>query len=100
MSHGDHVGFGIESLRIAALCSFAVAQPLYDVLGEHAQFFISRGSGPIDVAFFILAISVGVPGVALLLLAGARLLGPRLHRAVLVALVGGLVAAAWPREIA
>ncbi len=93
MSHGDHDGFWIESLRIVALCSFAVAQPLYDVLGEHAQFFISRGAGSIDVAFFILAISAGVPGVALLLLAGARLLDGRLHRAVLMAIIAGLVAA-------
>ena len=31
-------------LRLAALWAFAVAQPLFDLLGRNAEFFVARGS--------------------------------------------------------
>ena len=72
--------FGFEALHVVVLFSFAVAQPLYDLLGRHPQFFVSRGSESVDVALFVGAVSLGLPGVAIGLLAVARLSGRRAER--------------------
>ena len=85
--------FGAQSLRLLSLCAFAVAQPLYDVLGSHAQFFVSRGSEALDVAFFVVAISLGVPALAIGVVEAAGLLGARVRSAFSVAVCSALVAA-------
>lgn len=84
--------FGAESLRLVALCAFALAQPLYDVLGDHPQFFISRGSERIDIALFVLALSLGAPLLAIAAVETAGLAGARVRRGAAVAIASGLVA--------
>ncbi len=84
--------FGFEALHVLVLFSFAVAQPLYDLLGRHPQFFVSRGSESVDVALFVLAVSLGLPAVAIALLALARLAGRRAEQVCLLAIVTVLVA--------
>ena len=56
------------------LSGFALAQPLFDILGKNAEFFAVRGSTPSDIVLFALAVTF-VPAVVLLLIevrVGAR----------------------------
>ncbi len=85
---------GLEALHVLALSSFAIAQPLYDVLGDHAQFFVSRGSEAIDVALFVLAVSFVAPAAVVLLLGLCCWMGRRIERGFLLALVAVLAACA------
>jgi hypothetical protein len=76
------------ALQLLALWSFAVAQPLFDVLGRGATFFVARRATPAEVWLFALAAAL-VPGLgALLAVALARRAGPRAGRAALLAAVG------------
>jgi hypothetical protein len=76
----------VRALHLGALWAFAVAQPLFDLLGGQAQFFVARGSTAADIVIFALVITVVPPAVLALLV---HLVGDRLQ----VALVGVLVAA-------
>ncbi|MEJ7714619.1 MAG: hypothetical protein WKF40_02475 [Thermoleophilaceae bacterium] len=38
--------------HIAALSTFALAQPLFDLLGKNPEFFAARGSAPWDIISF------------------------------------------------
>jgi hypothetical protein len=64
------------ALRLAhllALSAFALAQPLFDILGKNAEFFAVRGSTPADIVLFALAVTF-VPALVLFaveLVAGA-----------------------------
>ena len=49
------------ALRLAhllALSAFALAQPLFDILGKNAEFFAVRGSTPADIVLFALVITI------------------------------------------
>ena len=70
--------FLTEALHLFVLSSFAVAQPIYDLVGSNAEFFVAHRAGPGTIAAFVLALSVGLPALlvlieALALLASARL---------------------------
>ncbi len=58
----------IEALHVLTLCAFAVAQPLFDLLGRNASFFVAHASSRTDVVLFTFA-TVLVPWLVLL---GAR----------------------------
>ena len=79
-------------LNLAVLWTFAVAQPLFDLLKDNPEFFAARGSSGFDIISFSVLL-VTLPPVLLLaieLLAG--LAGATVRRAVHVVLLGGLVA--------
>ena len=59
-------------LHLGALCSFALAQPLFDLLGNTPEFFAARGSTSFDIVSFSVLVLVLPP---LLLLAVELLLG-------------------------
>lgn len=85
---------GGGALALVGLSAFAIAQPLFDLLGDEPQFFISRGSEGPDLLGFALALSLGVPALLVLPLALASGLGARVGRAaaaVLGAVLVGLV---------
>ena len=82
--------------HLAVLSTFALAQPLFDLLKDNPEFFAARGSPGGDVITFAIAIVLLPPlvGLALELLAG--LASARLREAVhllLVALCVTLIAA-------
>ncbi len=56
--------------HLLAACGFALAQPLFDILGKNAEFFAVRGSPPLDIVAFALAVAFALP----LLLLGIELL--------------------------
>ena len=95
VSPAGHDGLGRRALELAALCAFAFAQPLFDLLGRNPEFFAARGAPPADIVLF----AVGVVLLPIAILVGiealAGLAGPRAQNAVhgvLVALLGALVA--------
>lgn len=70
--------------HLLLLGGFAVAQPIYDVLGKGAEFFVAHDAQRSDFVALILVLSV-LPGMGLAALVGvASLLGRRLAKAVLV----------------
>ena len=78
--------------QLLGLCALAVAQPLFDLLSDNAEFFAARGSGGLDVTVFTIVVALGPPlllfGVELL----AGLVDRRARRAVHLLFVAGLVA--------
>ncbi len=82
----------IRWLHLLAASGFALAQPLFDILGKNAEFFAVRGSPPGDIVVFALVV-VFVPATVLF---GIELLvGLASKRAALVVhyvFLGGLVA--------
>ncbi len=79
----------LAGLHLLVLWSFAVAQPLFDLLGKNGEFFGARGSTRWDVILFALAVALIAPAVLLALEA----MLPRsarfpVHLVVVAALVG------------
>jgi hypothetical protein len=84
--------FAFDALHLVVLSSFAIARPLFQVLGAGASFFAVRGSSAGQIVEFALAVGLGL-GVALALAEALALvvLGRRGRRVVHVACVWALV---------
>ncbi|MGH2945584.1 MAG: sulfatase-like hydrolase/transferase [Solirubrobacteraceae bacterium] len=83
----------VRVLHLAALWAFAFVQPLLDLLGRQAQFFVARGNTSGDIVVLALAIALVPPaimGTAVWLVGRAR---PALGWGLQLALVGVLAAA-------
>lgn len=77
-------------LHVATLWALAVAQPLFDLLGESGEFFAVRDSTRWDIVLFAVGLVLVPPAAVLLLevLAGAA--DPRFGRGLHLGVVGGL----------
>ncbi len=84
--------FAIDSLHIFVLCGFALAQPLLDLMGRTAEFFVVRRSEPTDVLLLVLLVCILLPTLVVLVEAAAGRVGPRVRQAVHGVIVAGLVA--------
>jgi len=92
----------IAALHLLVLWSFAVAQPLFNLLGDNGEFFAARGSTRWDVILFAFVVLFLPPA----LLAGLEALLSQPARTVVhTGLIGGLVGlfvlqairdASWP----
>lgn len=85
--------FLIGSLHILVLWNFAVSQPLFDLLSQHAAFFAMRQSQPVDVLLLVFVLSVLFPILIILGESITGLLGNKAQKAVHSLVVSGLVAA-------
>ena len=47
----------VRGAQLLAVSGFALAQPLFDILGKNAEFFAVRGSTPSDIVLFALAVT-------------------------------------------
>ena len=74
----------VAGLHLLVLCSFAIAQPLFDLLGKNGEFFAARGSTRWDVVLFALLL-VFVPPALLL---GIEAVLPRIHPLFVAGLLG------------
>jgi len=72
--------FDSEILQLLGLNAFAVAQPVYGLLGRHPEYFVSRGSLGLEVLAFVLALSLGPPAVAFVVVRAVGLFVPRARR--------------------
>jgi hypothetical protein len=82
--------------HIAALCGFAVAQPLFDLLGRNPTFFVAHQAGAVDLVLFALVLAVGPPLVVLLPVAALGTSTRRGHAALLVAVAALAALVALP----
>src|SRR2546426_12057450 len=55
----------VRGAQLLAASGFALAQPLFDILGKNAEFFAVRGSKPFDIVLFALVVTFA-PALALL----------------------------------
>ncbi len=55
----------VRGAQLLAVSGFALAQPLFDILGKNAEFFAVRGSAPFDIVLFALVVTF-VPALVLL----------------------------------
>jgi hypothetical protein len=83
----------MKALHLGALWAFAFVQPLFDVLGRQAQFFVARGSTTADIVVFALAFVLVPPALLALLVWAAGRIRPALGDGLQLVLVGVLVAA-------
>lgn len=82
-------------MHLAVLSAFAVAQPLFDLLGRNAEFFTIRGSTRSDIVVFALGIAVLPPLAMLVLEALSGVVDRKLRLAVhlgFIAFLTGLLA--------
>ncbi len=82
-------------LSIVAIFALAVAQPLLDLLGRNAEFFLARAAPPIDIAFLAVLVAVVLPLLIGLLVVAAGSLNTRAGRVAhfgVLALLGGILA--------
>jgi len=90
---GD-VGIGTLDVVVSTVVLFvlAVAQPLLELLGSNAEFFLARSSPALDILLLAVGITVIVPTVLGLFLVWIRrlneTLGKLLHGAVIAFLIG------------
>ena len=82
----------VPAAHIFVLSAFAVAQPLYYVFSQNAEFFAVRASKPLDIVVFALALLLLPPAALILVELLAALAGERLWRAVHLVFVAGLAA--------
>ena len=69
--------FTSEALTLLALCSFAVAQPVYSLLSGYPEFFLVRRAQPTDLLSLVLVLTVLTPVVFIALAFLAQLVGRR-----------------------
>ena len=67
----------LSYLHIFVLAGFSVAQPLFDLLSRHAEFFVVHDTEPIDILLLTVLLSVLIP----LLTVGLELLVGSIHSA-------------------
>jgi len=79
-------------LHLFAFSAFAVAQPLLDLLGRYATFFVAHDATPSDIVQFVLALCVGPPLALALLELGVGSVSGRARRALHLVLVAVLLA--------
>lgn len=80
----------IRGLHLGALWAAGFAQPLFDVLEGNAAFFAIRGSEPVDIVVFAVALVTVVPLVLLALEALADLFSESASRVLHLVFVGAL----------
>jgi hypothetical protein len=81
-------------LHLAVLTTFALAQPLFDLLSDNPEFFAARGSTAADVIVFAILLVLVPPLVLLAIELLVGLAGPaarRIAHLVLLALVAGVI---------
>jgi Sulfatase len=83
----------VKALHLGALWAFAFAQPLFDLLGGEAQFFVARGSTTADIVIFALVLVIVPPAVMALLVWLAGRIRPALGDGLMIVFVGLLAAA-------
>jgi hypothetical protein len=48
-------------VRLVGLCALTIAQPLFDVLGHGADFFVARGTPPSEIVLLVALVYLGLP---------------------------------------
>lgn len=81
----------LAGLHIAAIWALAAVQPLFDLLGKDAAFFIVRDNTVSDILIFAFGFALVPPLVLLAVVAVARLAGETAGKIALAAVIGLLL---------
>ena len=81
-----------DGLHLLVLCSFALAQPLFDLIARNPEFFATRRSSAGEIVAFAVGITLVPPALLLALEALAGLASRRLRHGLHLVLVAALVA--------
>jgi hypothetical protein len=87
------VSFPRAALHLGGLWALAFAQPLFDLLGRNAQFFVARGSTTGDILLLAFAYALVPPLVGAALVWGLVRIRPGLGWAAMLVLIALIVAA-------
>lgn len=79
-------------LNLAVLWTFAVAQPLFDLLKDNPEFFAARGSTGFDILSFSILLVILPPAILLGIELLLGLIRPEVRTGAHVAFIGALVA--------
>ncbi len=74
--------FLLSALHVFVLFSFAVAQPIYDLLTRHAEFLVAHQAKPVDVIILIIFLSFALPFVIVALEAISGLAGMKVRKVI------------------
>jgi len=83
---------GWAYLNLAVLWTFAVAQPLFDLLKDNPEFFAARGSSGFDIVSFSVLLVVLPPAILLGIELLLGLIRPEVRQAAHIVFLGALVA--------
>jgi hypothetical protein len=78
------------ALHIAAVCAIAVAQPLFDLLGDNPEFFVAHRAGRSEILLLTLGLAGVLPACLALCVWLVGLLGPSARNAALGVVLAGL----------
>ncbi len=88
--------FGIRALHLLGLSAFAFAQPVFDLLGKQATFFVAHDTGPSQIVLFTMLLLVVPPALLIaaegLVFLVSRPAGWAVHLGIVGLLVGLIVA--------
>jgi len=91
-SKSDRPPLWADALVLFGLSSLAIAQPLFDVLGRAAEFFIASRTKPLDLALLVILFCLIIPGLLFGVELLFGLLGQRVRGGVHLLFVGLLSA--------
>lgn len=80
-------------LHVAALWAFAMAQPLFDLLGANPEFFVAHRAGSAEILLLTVVLAVVPPSLLTLGVWLIGLLGPRARTSALNVVLAGLASA-------
>jgi Sulfatase len=83
---------GWAYLNLAVLWTFAVAQPLFDLLKDNPEFFAARGSSGFDIISFSVLLVVLPPAILLAIELLLGLIRPEVRQGAHIVFLGALVA--------
>jgi hypothetical protein len=83
---------GWAYLNLAVLWTFAVAQPLFDLLKDNPEFFAARGSSGFDIVSFSVLLVVLPPAILLAIELLLGLIRPELRQGAHIVFLAALVA--------
>jgi hypothetical protein len=91
LHEGDrrHIRF-IEILHLTAVSSFAIAQPVLDLLGRNPTFLLAHKATALEIALLLIALVVGPVAAIVLIESLCALVSPRLREVVHTVAIGGL----------
>ena len=81
-----------DAAQLFGLCGFAIAQPLFDLLGKNPTFFVAHDVDGMNLVTFALVVVLAPPLVLFAVLTLARFVSVNTARAMRAVLVGFLVA--------
>jgi hypothetical protein len=84
--------FLTDSLHLFVLGTFAVAQPLFDLLSRNAEFFVARHAQAVDIVLFVLIVCYVLPFLLVLIEGVTAVLGRRVRKSMHGLIVATLAA--------